>query len=178
MGNFISNLFGLGNKDTRILMLGLDAAGKTTILYKLKLGEVVQSIPTIGFNVEEIHYKKLKLSVWDVGGQDRIRKLWKHYYNRSDALIYVVDSNDVERVEEAALELHKLMKEPELRDAPLLVYANKQDLPHAISIAQIVDKMSLHNTKRMWHVQATSAMSGSGLYEGLEWLSKAVHQKK
>jgi len=127
--------------------------------------------------VEEIHYKKLKLSVWDVGGQDRIRKLWKHYYARSDALIYVVDSNDVERVEEATLELHKLMKEPELRDAPVLVYANKQDLPCALSVAEIVDKMSLHDIKRMWHVQATSATSAAGLYEGLEWLSKAVHQK-
>lgn len=75
-------------------MLGLDGAGKTTILFKLKIGEVVSSIPTIGFNVETVEYKNIKFTVWDVGGQDSIRAMWKHYYQNADALIYVVDSSD------------------------------------------------------------------------------------
>ena len=82
MGLTISKLFDrlFGKKEMRILMLGLDAAGKTTILYKLKLGEVVSSVPTIGFNVETVEYKNIKFTVWDVGGQDKIRQLWRHYY--------------------------------------------------------------------------------------------------
>ena len=88
-----------GKRELRALMLGLDAAGKTTILYKLKLGEVVSSVPTIGFNVETVEFEKVKFTVWDVGGQDKIRQLWKHYYQNTQALIYVVDSSDKERIE-------------------------------------------------------------------------------
>merc|ERR1712126_464283 len=74
----------------RILMVGLDAAGKTTILYKLKLGEIVTTIPTIGFNVETVEYKNISFTVWDVGGQDKIRPLWRHYFQNTDGLIFVV----------------------------------------------------------------------------------------
>ncbi|WP_411025175.1 ADP-ribosylation factor-like protein, partial [Salmonella sp. s54836] len=94
-----------GKKEMRILMLGLDAAGKTTILYKLKLGQSVTTIPTVGFNVETVNYKKIKFNVWDVGGQDKIRPLWRHYYTGTQGLIFVVDSADRERVDEARVEL-------------------------------------------------------------------------
>ena len=117
-----------GKKELRALMLGLDAAGKTTILYKLKLGEVVSSVPTNGFNVETVEFEKVKFTVWDVGGQDKIRQLWKHYYQNTQALIYVVDSSDKERVEIAREELQKMLAEEELKDAVLLVLANKQDM--------------------------------------------------
>ena len=100
---------------------GLDAAGKTTILYKLKLGEVV----TIGFNVETVQYKKIEFTVWDVGGQDKIHPLWRHYFQNTQGLIFVVDSNDRERVGESSEELSKMLREDELRDAKLLVFANK-----------------------------------------------------
>merc|ERR1712124_46382 len=89
----------IGKKDQRILMVGLDAAGKTTVLYKLKLGEVLTTIPTIGFNVETVEYKNIKFTVWDVGGQDKIRKLWRHYYQGTEGLIFVVDSSDRDRIE-------------------------------------------------------------------------------
>ena len=95
----------LGSKEMRILMVGLDAAGKTTILYKLKLGEVVTTIPTIGFNVETVEYKNISFTVWDVGGQDKIRPLWRHYYQGTQGLIFVVDSNDRDRAEDAREEL-------------------------------------------------------------------------
>merc|ERR1739849_52904 len=98
-------------KDCRILMVGLDAAGKTTILYKLKLGEVVTTIPTIGFNVETVEYKNISFTVWDVGGQDKIRKLWRYYYENTQGLIFVVDSNDRALVEDARDELTKILNE-------------------------------------------------------------------
>merc|ERR1712125_108798 len=131
-----------GKKEMRILMVGLDAAGKTTILYKLKLGEVVTTIPTIGFNVETVEYKNITWAVWDVGGQDKIRPLWRHYYQNTQGLIFVVDSNDADRIDAARDELHRMLNEDDLRDAFLLVFANKQDLPNAMSAAEMTDKLA------------------------------------
>jgi small GTP-binding protein len=126
-------------------MLGLDAAGKTAVLYKLKLGEHVTTISTIGFNVETIEHKGFNLKVWDVGGEDRIRALWRHYFHNTRGLIFVVDSNDIGRVDEAREELHKLLEEEEeLRAAILLVYANKQDLPNAIKPMELGNKLRLN----------------------------------
>ena len=178
MGALIGKLF-KGLKDMRILMVGLDAAGKTTILYKLKLGEIVTTIPTIGFNVETVEYKKINFTVWDVGGQDKIRPLWRHYFQNTQGLIFVVDSNDRERIGEAAEELSKMLNEDELRDAVLLVFANKQDLPNAMSVAEVTDKLGLHSIRnRKWYIQSTCATSGDGLYEGLDWLSSTLQAKK
>jgi ADP-ribosylation factor protein 1 len=160
-------------------MVGLDAAGKTTILYKLKLGEVVTTIPTIGFNVETVEYRNISFTVWDVGGQDKIRPLWRHYYQNTQGLIFVVDSNDRARFEDAREELHRMMNEDELRDAVILVFANKQDLPDAATAAEITDKLGLHTIRgRNWYIQSTCATSGDGLYEGLDWLSRALSGKK
>merc|ERR1711885_91495 len=119
----------VGKKDCRILMVGLDAAGKTTVLYKLKLGEVVTTIPTIGFNVETVEYKNISFTVWDVGGQTKIRPLWRHYFQNTQGLIFVVDSNDRDRIHETKDELNRMLAEDELREAVVLVFANKQDLP-------------------------------------------------
>jgi len=177
MGSIFAKLFS-GKKEMRILMVGLDAAGKTTILYKLKLGEIVTTIPTIGFNVETVEYKKINFTVWDVGGQDKIRPLWRHYFQNTQGLIYVVDSNDRDRIQEANEELQKMLREDELRDATLLVFANKQDLPNAMSVSEITDKLGLHSLgSRKWYIQATCATTGDGLYEGLDWLSTALNAK-
>jgi len=167
-----------GKKEMRILMVGLDAAGKTTILYKLKLGEVVTTIPTIGFNVETVEYKNISFTVWDVGGQNKIRALWRHYYQNTQGVIFVIDSNDRERIEDAREELQKMLNEVELCDAVLLVFANKQDLPNAMSAAEITDKLQLHSLRnRNWFIQSTCATTGDGLYEGLDWLSRTLSQK-
>ncbi|KAH3758934.1 ADP-ribosylation factor 1 [Pelomyxa schiedti] len=173
MGSVFAKLFsGLGRKDMRILMVGLDAAGKTTILYKLKLGEIVTTIPTIGFNVETVEYKNIDFTVWDVGGQDKIRPLWRHYFQNTQGLIFVVDSNDRERISEAHDELQKMLNEDELREAIVLVFANKQDLPNAMTVSELTDKLGMHTLRnRKWFIQATCATSGDGLYEGLDWLS-------
>merc|ERR1711953_103448 len=165
----------LGSKEMRIFMVGLDAAGKTTILYKLKLGWVVTTIPTIGFNVETVEYKNICFTVWDVGGQDKIRPLWRHYFQNTQGLIFVVDSNDRERITEAQEELQKMLQEDELREATLLVFANKQDLPNAMTASELTDKLGLQNLRnRRWYIQATCAVQGHGLYEGLDWLSNEL----
>ncbi|CCC08045.1 ADP-ribosylation factor family-domain-containing protein [Copromyces sp. CBS 386.78] len=183
MGNTLS-IFGklfdglFGKKEMRILMVGLDAAGKTTILYKLKLGEVVTTIPTIGFNVETVEYKNIQFTVWDVGGQDKIRPLWRHYFQNTQGIIFVVDSNDRDRVVEAREELQRMLNEDELRDALLLVFANKQDLPNAMNAAEITDKLGLSSLRqRSWYIQATCATTGDGLFEGLDWLSTELKKK-
>merc|ERR1712066_1159432 len=163
----------------RILMLGLDAAGKTTILYKLKLGEVVTTIPTIGFNVEMVEYKNVRFTVWDVGGQDKIRKLWRHYYQGVQGLIFVVDSNDRDRIEDAREELAKILSEEEMRDAALLVFANKQDLPSSMTAAEMTEKLGLCSLRnREWLLQSACATSGAGLYEGLDWVASLCSRKR
>ena len=162
MGLSLSKVFkGLfGKKDVRILMVGLDAAGKTTILYTLKLGEIVTTIPTIGFNVETVEYKNISFTVWDVGGQDKIRPLWRHYYQNTQGVIFVVDSNDRDRVGEARDELHRMLNEDELREAMLLVFANKQDLPNAMNAAEITDKLGLHSLRqRNWCAAVLSSLT-------------------
>ncbi|NP_001291182.1 ADP-ribosylation factor 4 [Esox lucius] len=173
MGVMVSQLFSrfFEKKQLRILMVGLDAAGKATVLYKLKLGEVVTTIPTLGFNVETAEYKNISFTVWDVGGQDVIRPLWKHYYQNTQGLIFVVDSNDPERMNDASEELHKMLEEDQLRDVVLLVFANKQDLPNAMSVCDITDTLGLRKLNIPWFVQPACATQGSGLLEGLDWLA-------
>lgn len=156
-------------------MLGLDNAGKTTILYKLKMGEVVQTTPTIGFNVETVQHKNCTFSVWDVGGQDQIRGLWRHYFLNTQAVIFVVDSNDTNRLREAREELHKVLESPELSSAILLVFANKQDLPNAMSPEEITNGLEMQSiSSHPWHVQRACATDGDGLDEGFNWLAEQV----
>lgn len=151
MGGFLSSLSSLFEKrEARILMLGLDSAGKTTILFKLKLGEVVNSVPTVGFNVETVEFKNCKFNVWDVGGQDKIRGMWKHYYQNTEGLIYVIDSSDKDRLHIAKEELHKMLAEEELKDTVLLVFANKQDIK-VMSLEEIVQGLDLQSIRgRDW----------------------------
>ena len=176
MGYFFSktwtNLF--EKRQVRILMVGLDAAGKTTIMYKIKMNETVKTIPTIGFNLETMEYKGLKMQMWDIGGQDKLRSLWKHYYEGTDALIYVVDSSDRDRMEINYETLNQMLIEPELEKACVLVYANKQDLPGAMSPQEITNKLGLSNIKRKWNVQGASATKGDGLTEGLDWIANLL----
>uniref|UniRef100_A0A2K5RKA7 ADP ribosylation factor 1 n=1 Tax=Cebus imitator TaxID=2715852 RepID=A0A2K5RKA7_CEBIM len=170
MGNIFANLFkGLfEKKEMCILMMGLDAAGKTTILYKLKLREIVTTIPTIGLNVET----NISFTVWDVGGQDQIPPLWRHYFQNTQGLIFVVDGKERERVKEASEELMRMLAEDELWDAVPLVFANKQDVPNGMNAAEITDKLRLRSLRhRNWYIHTTCATSGDGLYGGLDSLS-------
>ena len=181
MGFLFSKLWSslLSKRDVRILMVGLDAAGKTSILYQLKMAELVKTIPTIGFNVEQLDYKGLRFTIWDVGGQDKIRVLWKHYYQNTDGIIFVVDSNDKERLELVKETLSLCLIEEEVKDAALLVFANKQELNGAVSPNELTNILELGKVNnRKWLVQGSSAMSGQGLKEGLDWLANALLKKK
>ncbi|CAI7806681.1 unnamed protein product [Closterium sp. NIES-54] len=293
MGVIISKLLSslFGEREARILVLGLDNAGKTTILYRLQVGEVVSTIPTIGFNVETVQYKNIKFQVWDLGGQTSIRifllrspsflfpfpfplthpplhfprcplpfppasclfsrtivvvlllpqhstrhlpllppplpavllpslplvcaqqnvlvafllipsrssslsffsycsptvptlvcvlnrPYWRCYYPNTQAVIYVVDSTDVDRMGTSKEEFHAILDEEELKEAVVLVYANKQDLPGAMSEVQVSDALGLHKIKsRPWAIYKTSAVKGDGLFEGLDWLSETLKSK-
>eukprot|EP00927_Polykrikos_kofoidii_P009755 TRINITY_DN14087_c0_g1_i1.p1 TRINITY_DN14087_c0_g1~~TRINITY_DN14087_c0_g1_i1.p1 ORF type:complete len:511 (+),score=89.43 TRINITY_DN14087_c0_g1_i1:78-1610(+) len=160
-----------GKPDYRLLFLGLDSSGRTTALYKLKLNEVVTTIPTIGFNVETIEHNGGRLTVWDVGGCDKIRPLWRHYFQGTDAVVFFVDSNDRDRIDEAREELGRLMREDELQACILLVLANKQDLPNAISVLEVTDKMELDRFRaKARNIVGTCAKTGDGLSEAMDWL--------
>uniref|UniRef100_A0A3B4AX64 E3 ubiquitin-protein ligase TRIM23 n=1 Tax=Periophthalmus magnuspinnatus TaxID=409849 RepID=A0A3B4AX64_9GOBI len=160
--------------EIRVVTLGLDGAGKTTILFKLKQDEFMQPIPTI-FNVETVEYKNLKFTIWDVGGKHKLRPLWKHYYLNTQ-VVFVIDSCHRDRLMEAHSELAKLLTEKELRDALLLIFANKQDVPGAVAVEEMTEVLSLHKLccGRSWHIQGCDARSGMGLHEGLDWLSRQL----
>ena len=160
-------------------MVGLDNAGKTTITYKLKLGENISTIPTIGFNVEQIEFENLTMTIWDIGGQTAVRQLWHYYFENNDAVIYVVDSLDRQRFKESKEELWSMLNDDRLRDCPLLVLANKQDMPNVANCSEITEAFDLRKvSNRDWYVQSTSAVSGEGLYEGLQWLAEKVKTRK
>jgi ADP-ribosylation factor protein 1 len=133
----------------------------------------------VGFNVETVQYKNINFNVWDIGGQDKLRPLWRHYYDGTNGIIFVVDSSDRNRIQAARLELHKMMNDESLRDAALLVFANKQDLPNALGAADLSDQLGLHALRhRQWYIQSCCATTGDGLYEGLDWLSETLQKVK
>ena len=185
MGFCFSKLWAklLGKKDIRILMVGLDTVGKTTILYHLK-GEIFKKIPQIDFFWETLDYKglNLKFTVWDLGGSSKTRILWKHFYQITDGIVFVVDSNDRERIEgdcSAREELQKMLAEEELKNCTVLVLANKQDLNGAMTPGEVTEKLGMGQLKgRTWIVQGTSAITGQGIEEGLDWLTSVLLTKE
>ncbi|EDS29835.1 ADP-ribosylation factor, arf [Culex quinquefasciatus] len=169
----------LGNREMRILILGLDGAGKTTILYRLQVGEVVTTIPTIGFNVEQVTYKNLKFQVWDLGGQTSIRPYWRCYYSNTDAIIYVVDSADKDRIGISKDELLYMLREDELASAILVVLANKQDMEGCMSVTEVHQALGLEALKnRTFQIFKTSATKGEGLDQAMDWLANALQSRK
>jgi len=128
----------------------------------------VTTIPTVGFNVETVTYKNVKFNVWDVGGQDKIRPLWRHYFSGTQGLIFVIDSNDRARIDEARQELHRIILDREMKEALLLVFANKQDIPGSMTPTEVTEKLRLGQLKeRTWYVVPSCATTGEGLLEGL-----------
>ncbi|KAK7113990.1 uncharacterized protein [Littorina saxatilis] len=180
MGLWVSRLiealsgFAGGSSASRILLLGLDNAGKTTILYKVKLNDDVMTIPTLGFNVETVSpVKGVTFTVWDVGGQKALRQLWRHYYENCAGLLYVVDSADRERMEEAREELYHVCDSPDMAGVPAVILANKQDLPGACNTSEVADLMGLNLMKdRKWFVQGACAPTAEGIYEAMAELAR------
>ncbi|XP_045214357.1 ADP-ribosylation factor-like protein 4C [Mercenaria mercenaria] len=174
-----------GSSSTQIAMLGLDSAGKTTCLYRLKFNQYTATNPTVGFNCEKINVdngtaKGSVFTIWDVGGQDKTRPLWKSYTRKADGIIYVVDSTDKERLEEAKIELTKLLRCPETLGLPVVVLANKQDLPRSMDSGEVEKLLSLHELPpgQLWHVEPTCAVTGEGLDEAVEKMCELIIKKK
>ncbi|XP_066253051.1 ADP-ribosylation factor-like protein 3 [Euwallacea similis] len=165
-------------RELRLLLLGLDNAGKTTILKTLASEDITSITPTAGFNIKSVISDGFKLNVWDIGGQRKIRPYWKNYFENTDVLIYVVDSADKKRLEETGIELYELLSDSKLNNVPLLVYANKQDLPDSLPAAELAQALGLPSIKdRTWQIQACTACTGTGVREGMEWVCKNIKKK-
>ncbi|XP_076150718.1 ADP-ribosylation factor-like protein 14 isoform X3 [Alosa pseudoharengus] len=175
MGQKSSRVF-----EARVLLLGLDSAGKSTVLYKLKYNQQFFTVPTIGFNVEMIatkrKRKKLALTVWDIGGQKKMRPHWKNFYQDTAGLIFVVDCSDRERLSEAHKEFDRILRNEHLRGLPVVIFANKQDISGAMTVGEITETFNLHKTccDRDWYVQYCSSTAGVGLEEGFRKMARLL----
>lgn len=170
-----------------IVMLGLDSAGKSTVLYRLKFDQYVNTVPTVGFNCEKVKgttgkAKGVSFTIWDVGGQDKVRPLWRSYTRSTDGMVFVVDSCDEERLEEARCELIRTARATETAGVPVLVLANKQDLrgaKDAEELTKLLDLNELSNPPaHLWHIQPTCGITGEGLDEGLEHLYQMINKRR
>ncbi|XP_034294978.1 ADP-ribosylation factor-like protein 14 [Pantherophis guttatus] len=162
-------------KEAQIIMFGLDSSGKSTLLYKLKCNEVFLTEPTIGFNVEMIKTSKdMTLTIWDVGGQQKMRTAWDNYLEDMDCLVYVVDSSNKRHLEESKKELELILKHDNIKNVPVVVLANKQDLPGALSAEEITQRLNMkkHCQNRNWYVQPCCALTGQGLSEAFQKVTK------
>ena len=155
-----------------ILLVGLDQAGKTQTLYWLKYKEKMITTPTVGFNVETVEHKGILLTFWDLAGQEKVRSLWSQHFGSVDALMFVVDSFDRERLGEAKTELWRILKDQRLRkDAVLLVFANKQDLSNSLTSDEVQKQLELTSvTDRPWYIVGGCAADGTGIPSALDWL--------
>ena len=167
----ILDFFSRSRSNFKIIILGIQNAGKTTILYRLSLGQLVQTTPTIGSNVDEISYNNVKLQAWDLGGQESTRSVWDVYFANTDAIIYVIDTHDT-NYEESKNQFYKLLENEALKNTIILIYANKQDLSGAKRVNDIIQLYELEGIKdHIWHIQPCSAQTGEGLVTGMKWLS-------
>ncbi|CAF4410479.1 unnamed protein product [Rotaria sp. Silwood2] len=176
MGFLFSKLWSLfGNEEHKIIIVGLDNAGKTTILYQFLMNEVVHTSPTIGSNVEEVVFKNIRFLMMDIGGQESLRSSWQTYYTHTEYVILVIDSTDRERLPLSKEELFHMLQCEELRTASVLIFANKQDIKDAMSSAEISKHLCLTSIKdQAWHIQSCCALTGEGLYQGLDWIASRI----
>ena len=168
---------GEADNDKKVLFLGLDNAGKSTLLFQMRDNEFKETVPTVGLNVEQIKFRGTNFTLWDVSGQ--ATRLWKHYFDKIHAVVFVVDSSDMDRLAKARSLLHKCINDAELSKVPILVYANKQDVKEAHPAQEIEAEMKLDQIKGGSRVgivrfQAASAKSGEGIWEGIGQLCDAI----
>ncbi|TKR78317.1 hypothetical protein L596_019140 [Steinernema carpocapsae] len=177
MGMLMTKLWKLwwSDKEHKVIIVGLDNAGKTTILYQLVTGEVVNTSPTIGSNVEEVTWRNIHFIMWDIGGQESLRTSWSSYYSHTHFLIAVIDSTDRERLGSMKKELYSMLAHDDLAKAAILIYANKQDVDGAMTAAEISEELNLTSIKsHRWQIQACCALSGEGVTAGIEWIASNI----
>ncbi|KAM9389300.1 ADP-ribosylation factor-like protein 11 [Phaethornis superciliosus] len=174
MGKLISK--GWRARDARVVMLGLDLAGKSTLLYKLKSGQAVETCPTVGFNVESLQTPcGISFTLWDVGGQSSLRASWLNYLEDTDTLIFVLDSTDTARLPEAVAVLEEALSHPSMAGVPLLLLANKQEVPGALTPPELEERLRGGRLEeRRWVLQGCSAHTGQGLQEALVLLGELL----
>ena len=163
-------------REVRILMLGLDNAGKTTVVKKFNGEDIDLIAPTLGFNIKTLEYRGFKLNIWDVGGQTSLRSYWRNYFEQTDGLIWVIDSADRMRLRDCKAELQSLLQQERLAGASLLVFANKQDIEGALTAEQIREELELDKfcEKRHWRICGCSAFTGRGLAGGVDFLVQDI----
>ncbi|XP_075941831.1 putative ADP-ribosylation factor-like protein 5C [Anarhichas minor] len=176
MGFILTKMMAVfGDKEHKVIIVGLDNAGKTTILYQFLTKEAVHTSPTIGSNVEEIVVRKTHFLVWDIGGQESLRASWYSYYGNTEIVIVVVDSTDRERLTLTKAELHRMLAHEDLEKAAVLILANKQDVNGSMTAAEISQCLTLESlSSHSWHVQACCALTGEGLPASLDWMKSRV----
>ncbi|XP_052682621.1 uncharacterized protein LOC128163145 isoform X1 [Crassostrea angulata] len=153
----------------RLILVGLDGAGKTSLLYKLSLGDFVTTKPTLGFNVETISYNNNTITLWDMGGTPSIRRLWKHYYLNCHGMIFVIDGSARDRLQDADDLLTSLLMEKELHGIPMVFLANKKDIEGALTEKDVIEYFCLDEiSNRLCTVQRTSALTGEGIEKALD----------
>jgi ADP-ribosylation factor-like protein 4 len=171
-------------EDFHLVMIGLDGAGKTTVLYRMKLDQYKSTVPTIGFNCEMVkgtigRSAGLTFLVWDVGGQEKIRPFWRSYTRATDGIIFVLDSVDYDALDEARIELHRTLNYQDNSNIPLLILANKQDLPKALREQDIIEVLGLRKLKSLlWCVELTCGITGEGLETGIEIMHMMIMRRK
>ncbi|CAF0896327.1 unnamed protein product [Adineta steineri] len=182
MGKVLSKIMKKLSADgpKRILMLGLDNAGKTTILYRMKRTEDFHTVPTIGFNVETISpCRGISLTVWDVGGQDHLRTLWHHYFDNVDGLVFVIDSTDSRRLHLARAELEGIYQHEAMKDVPLIVLANKQDNDDALPAEHIARKLNLIEwPEDSYYIIPCCGLSGKGITDAFTTLAQMIRARQ
>ncbi|GFR46884.1 hypothetical protein Agub_g8525 [Astrephomene gubernaculifera] len=181
VAGLLQTLFPSKGEDGRLLCIGLDASGRTSWLYSLLLpGQHITTIPTIGFNVETVKHNGCSLCIWDVGGCDKIRPLWRHYFAGTQGLVFFVDGSDIERMDEVAEQLRWLTAAEELREAFVLVVSNKQDLPRALSPQQVSERLRLPEVLgqggRMWTCLPGTLCDEKANKAQLDWITTVLRQ--
>uniref|UniRef100_A0A7S0S3I3 ADP-ribosylation factor-like protein 6 n=1 Tax=Chlamydomonas leiostraca TaxID=1034604 RepID=A0A7S0S3I3_9CHLO len=168
---------GCGKVHAGVIVVGLANSGKTTCVHVLSNQPVEEVVPTVGFSIENFETKQAKIRVVDLSGAAKYMSLWPHYYREVQAVIFVVDAADPSRFQDAADCLSKVLAHEDLRGRPLLVLANKQDLPHATQPAQVAQLLGLTRiTGREYTIRECSALKGTGVQEGVSWLLTRVKQ--
>ncbi|XP_046849005.1 LOW QUALITY PROTEIN: ADP-ribosylation factor-like protein 13B [Xenia sp. Carnegie-2017] len=190
MLDFISRCFSRlrkrGCRDVRLLMLGIDNAGKSTIINNLK-GEARElTIPTIGFSSAEFKLANFKAIVYDVGGGPRIRGIWKDYYAEIYGMVYVVDASDHQRISESREVLHEALYDPRLAGKPLLLFANKQDITDALSEKNLESQFGLEELANKcnccYKIFQCTALLNEGrkvdgqIKKGFSWLLHTINE--
>ncbi|MFX0094269.1 MAG: ADP-ribosylation factor-like protein, partial [Candidatus Hodarchaeota archaeon] len=176
MSKSVKRLLGLMKK-AKIVFCGLDYAGKTSLVNYLKVGHLTITIPTFGLNLETLEYGNVEFQISDLGGHQDFRGFWKNFITGSDVIVFVIDSNDTNRLSESKQAFKDVLNcTDEIK--PILVLSNKQDLPNCVKMSELVEYFELQQLDGSWHIQETSSITGQGITEAFQWIYEHLTSQK